>query len=85
MSGLESHGIVENYQLGGPRVTFYPLPAGPIIAIALVGLFVITIVFFVGTALSSSGRGLDTDEWEVNHSAWMQQLYEDFEDSWKEQ
>ncbi|XP_043206587.1 uncharacterized protein LOC122375590 [Amphibalanus amphitrite] len=33
---------------------------------------------------NSSGRGLDTDEWEVDHSVWMSQLQKDFEDSWSE-
>ncbi|XP_037074402.1 uncharacterized protein LOC119095640 isoform X2 [Pollicipes pollicipes] len=33
-------------------------------------------------ALSSSGRGLDSDEWEIDHSVWMDQLQKDFEDSW---
>ncbi|XP_037080101.1 uncharacterized protein LOC119100974 [Pollicipes pollicipes] len=32
--------------------------------------------------INSSGRGLDTDDWEVNHSVWLDQLQRDFEASW---
>lgn len=35
--------------------------------------------------LASSGRGLDNDEWEIDHSVWMDQLQRDFEDSWSEE
>ena len=35
--------------------------------------------------LSNSGRGLDNDEWEIDHSVWMDQLQRDFEDSWSEE
>ena len=38
----------------------------------------------VAASLNSSGRGLDTDEWEVDHSVWMNQLQKDFESSWAE-
>ncbi|KAF0290169.1 hypothetical protein FJT64_011609 [Amphibalanus amphitrite] len=37
---------------------------------------------FASLDFNSSGRGLDTDEWEVDHSVWMNQLQKDFEDSW---
>ncbi|XP_043193533.1 uncharacterized protein LOC122365940 [Amphibalanus amphitrite] len=52
-----------------------------------IALVVIAIVGLVGTAyvlseLDSSGRGLDSDQWEVDHSVWMNQLQRDFEDSW---
>ena len=40
--------------------------------------------FAVATQLNNSGRGLDTDEWEVDHSVWMDQLEKDFENSWSE-
>jgi len=34
------------------------------------------------TTLNGSGRGIETDEWEIDHSVWMDQLQKDFEDSW---
>ena len=55
----------------------------------VVVIFVIVVVVatfaYIGTLLSSSGRGLDTDEWEVDHSVWMNHLQKDFEDSWEGQ
>ena len=54
----------------------------PIILIcAGLGLAALAAAAF-GSALTSSGRGLDTDEWVVDHSVWMSQLQKDFEDSW---
>jgi len=57
----------------------------PIIAIAAVVLVVVVVAVVVAVAagdFSSSGRGLDTNQWEVDHSVWMNQLQKDFEDSW---
>ena len=61
-----------------------PLPAGPIGAIVGVVVVVVVVVAIVAVTneLTSSGRGLDNDEWEVDHSVWMNQLQKDFEDSW---
>ncbi|XP_037080594.1 uncharacterized protein LOC119101369 [Pollicipes pollicipes] len=59
--------------------------AGPLIALVVVVLLVavgLTALNYVISTINSSGRGLDTDEWEVNHSVWMNQLQQDFEDSW---
>ena len=66
-----------------------PLPTalgflGPLLTIGLllaigVGLLAVALA---SLDLNSSGRGLDTDEWEVDHSVWMNQLQKDFEDSW---
>ncbi|KAF0290174.1 hypothetical protein FJT64_011614 [Amphibalanus amphitrite] len=67
-----------NYYPSGP-----PSSAGPLLI--LVGIFVIGTGLLAGAAYIStvsSGRGLDTDEWEVDHSVWMSQLQKDFEDSW---
>ena len=50
-----------------------------LIAIAVIGLLGVA---YVLSDLDSSGRGLDSDEWEVDHSVWMNQLHRDFEDSW---
>ena len=47
----------------------------------LVLIVVIGVGFFAST-LNNSGRGLDTDEWEMDHSVWMEQLQKDFEESW---
>lgn len=44
-----------------------------------------SLLAFLFTQLNNSGRGLDTDEWEVDHSVWMDQLQKDFEDSWSEE
>ncbi|KAF0288868.1 hypothetical protein FJT64_012761 [Amphibalanus amphitrite] len=44
-----------------------------------------SLLAFLFTQLNGSGRGLDTDEWEVDHSVWMDQLQKDFEDSWSEE
>ncbi|XP_043193587.1 uncharacterized protein LOC122365961 [Amphibalanus amphitrite] len=49
--------------------------------LALVGLAVTGVAYAVITN-NSSGRGLDSDQWEVDHSVWMNQLQRDFEDSW---
>ncbi|XP_043223085.1 uncharacterized protein LOC122382173 [Amphibalanus amphitrite] len=49
--------------------------------LALVGLAVTGVAYAVITN-NSSGRGLDSDHWEVDHSVWMDQLQRDFEDSW---
>ncbi|KAF0290179.1 hypothetical protein FJT64_011620 [Amphibalanus amphitrite] len=51
-----------------------------IVVVVIVG--VVGLVAALSTGLTSSGRGLDTDEWEVDHSVWMNQLQKDFEDSW---
>ena len=59
------------------------LPTGPIVAIVV--FVIIAVALFAAAAYIStvsSGRGLDTDEWEVDHSVWMNQLRQDFEDSW---
>ncbi|XP_043211032.1 uncharacterized protein LOC122375595 [Amphibalanus amphitrite] len=54
-----------------------------LLPIVLVGLGGAALVAAIGSLdLNNSGRGLDTDEWEVDHSVWMNQLQKDFEDSW---
>ncbi|XP_037080800.1 uncharacterized protein LOC119101559 [Pollicipes pollicipes] len=61
---------------------------GPIIGVVVAVVAVIAVVAGIGyvvTTINSSGRGLDTDDWEVNHSVWMDQLQRDFEDSWSTQ
>ncbi|XP_043245792.1 uncharacterized protein LOC122393639 [Amphibalanus amphitrite] len=60
---------------------------GPIGAVVGVVVAVVVVVAFAAavTQLSQSGRGLDNDEWEVDHSVWMNQLQRDFEDSWSTQ
>ena len=59
-------------------------PTGPIGAVVGVVVVVVVVVGVaaVATQLNSSGRGLDNDEWDVDHSVWMNQLQKDFEDSW---
>ena len=72
----------------GLSMTVKPSPTGPIFGVVLAAILVIVIVAtiaYIGAVLSSSGRGLDNDVWEVDHSVWMDQLHKDFEDSWKEQ
>ncbi|XP_043212194.1 uncharacterized protein LOC122376399 [Amphibalanus amphitrite] len=64
---------------GGPGIADIILPI--ILICAGLGLAALAAAAF-GSALTSSGRGLDTDEWEVDHSVWMNQLQKDFEDSW---
>ncbi|KAF0290175.1 hypothetical protein FJT64_011615 [Amphibalanus amphitrite] len=53
-------------------------------AALLVGAAVIGVSFYA-SVYNNSGRGLDTDEWEVDHSVWMSQLQKDFEDSWSQE
>jgi len=60
-------------------------PSAVLLPLCLLGLACVLGVIAAGAftqALNSSGRGLDTDEWEVDHSVWMDQLQKDFEDSW---
>ncbi|XP_043206582.1 uncharacterized protein LOC122372959 [Amphibalanus amphitrite] len=62
----------------------------PLLPILLGGLGLAALAALIGglflaTQLNNSGRGLDTDEWEVDHSVWMDQLQKDFEDSWNTQ
>jgi len=54
---------------------------GLAIVIIIVGLAVLAGAAAIGS-ITSSGRGLDSDDWEVDHSVWMDQLQKDFEDSW---
>ena len=67
----------------GPVGTFI----GPIVLVVVVAGVVIGIISIVVSVsnFSSSGRGLETDKWEVDHSVWMNQLQKDFEDSWSEE
>ena len=62
-----------------PPVPFLPVLLG---GLALAGILGIIGAAFLFSQLNNSGRGLDTDEWEVDHSVWMDQLQRDFEDSW---
>ncbi|XP_043211028.1 uncharacterized protein LOC122375592 [Amphibalanus amphitrite] len=81
-----SGGSILDSLLGGNRRQFDVLGGG------LAGpLLILVVIFVIGTGLLagaayistvSSGRGLDTDQWEVDHSVWMEQLNRDFEDSW---
>ena len=69
-------------------MTLTLLPTGPFFGIVFVAILVVVIVStvaYLGAVLSSSGRGIDVDEWEVEHSVWMNQLQKDFEESWQEQ
>ena len=50
---------------------------GAVVAVVAVGA-----VAYAASELSNSGRGLETDEWEMNQSLWMDQLEKDFENSW---
>ena len=64
------------------------LPTGTFFGIFFVGIVLIAIVatvFYLGAVLSSSGRGLETDDWELDHSVWTDRLEKDFEDSWIEE
>ncbi|KAF0291239.1 hypothetical protein FJT64_010618 [Amphibalanus amphitrite] len=56
-------------------------PIGAVVGV-VVAVVVVVAVAAAATQLSQSGRGLDNDEWEVDHSVWMSQLQRDFEDSW---
>ena len=72
------------------NVTVSPLltAAGAIIPIIIIIVVVVGVIILVSSlakGFTSSGRGLDTDEWEVDHSVWMNQLQKDFEDSWSTQ
>jgi len=61
---------------------------GPLLLFSLViGALILAVAgaYFVVTQLNNSGRGLENDEWEIDHSVWMDQLQKDFEDSWKEE
>ena len=55
-----------------------------IVLVAILFVAAVATVAYLGAVLSTSGRGLDDDEWEVDHSVWMRQLEKDFENSWKE-
>jgi len=80
-SSAPSHGGGYHQQAvsSGPGIADIILP---IILICLgLGLAALAAAA-ITSSLSSSGRGLDTDEWEVDHSVWMNQLQKDFEDSW---
>jgi len=57
---------------------------GPIVAVVAVvaAIVAVAVVNQVVTEINSSGRGLDSNEWEIDHSVWMDQLHKDFEDSW---
>ncbi|XP_037080374.1 uncharacterized protein LOC119101192 [Pollicipes pollicipes] len=60
--------------------------AGPIIAVVAVVIVVAVGLTALNTVISninSSGRDLGTDDWEINHSVWMDQLQQEFEDSWE--
>ena len=61
------------------------MPSGPIVIVVVVVVVVVAVVGVVATQLNNSGRGLDDDEWEVDHSVWMNQLQRDFEDSWAQE
>ena len=56
-------------------------PIGIVVAVAVVIAAVAGLAYVV-SEINNSGRGLDSDEWEVDHSVWMDQLQKDFEDSW---
>ena len=60
------------------------LPALLLGGLALAGLAALIGGAFLISQLNNSGRGLDTDEWEMDHSVWMDQLQKDFEDSWSQ-
>lgn len=51
-------------------------------AVVVVTVVVVATVSAVTSQQNASARGLDSDEWEINHSVWMEQLQKDFEDSW---
>ena len=53
-----------------------------IIIISVVAVAVAGAIAVAASNITSSGRGLNTEEWEVDHSVWMDQLKKDFEDSW---
>ena len=59
-------------------------PLGAVIG-AVVALATVAAVAYVANDINTSGRGLNSDEWEINHSVWMDQLNKDFEDSWPQQ
>ena len=60
-------------------------PLGAVLG-AVLALVTVAVVAYVANEASTSGRGLDSpEEWEINHSVWMDQLHKDFEDSWPEQ
>ena len=69
-------GVVGGSTAGGLPIL---LVVAGIIAIAVIG------VSFYASVYNNSGRGLDTDEWEVDHSVWMDQLQRDFESSWSQE
>ena len=69
-------------------VTRVPPVLGPLFLVGLgllAALALGSLLAFLFTQLNNSGRGLDTDEWEVDHSVWMDQLQKDFEESWSVQ
>ena len=51
-------------------------------AVIVAGVIAVTVF---ASFYNNSGRGLDTDEWEVDHSIWMDQLQKDFESSWSQE
>ncbi|XP_037080413.1 uncharacterized protein LOC119101221 [Pollicipes pollicipes] len=82
-SGGSSYGYQPQEQGGGKFDILGPLflvSLGLLAALALGALLA-----FLFTQLNNSGRGLDNDDWEINHSVWMDQLQKDFEDSWAEE
>ena len=72
-----------------PGVVFsLPVPLLPALLLGGLGLAALAALIggiFLFTQLNNSGRGLDTDEWEVDHSVWMDQLQRDFESSWSQE
>ena len=62
-------------------ISLSPGPIGAVIGVVVV-VAVVAVVGVAVTQINSSGRGLDVDEWEMDHSVWMNQLQRDFEDSW---
>ena len=66
------------------RADSVAVSTGPVFLLiaAVVGLVAVA---YTISELNSSGRGLDNDDWEVDHSVWMNQLQKDFEDSWSVQ
>ncbi|XP_037075861.1 uncharacterized protein LOC119096960 [Pollicipes pollicipes] len=68
-------GILEGLGgIGGPVA---------VVGVVVAGIIAATGLAFVIANINSSGRGLDTDDWEDSQSVWMDQLVRDFEDSWQ--
>jgi len=70
-------GDIVGLVTGGGPVTILVIFAGVLLVI-----FVGATAFSAFTQFAGSGRGLASDDWEINHSVWMNQLQKDFEDSW---